>query len=207
LLCAATVSSTTAGAAVTAGSTRAVLEQLQADGQWGEAELASGRVRAFRVLEVSADSVVVNEIIGALHERRAQYGLQAIHSVRPLGLRRIPLRPAPYRPRRSPVLALGLETLVPGAGYFYAGEARQGYALIAVSAAAVATGVATGKDGAAGWIPFIVWTKVASLLHLSDQVSAMNAARESGPAAGVPGQRLPRQGAVPGLSAGVRIAF
>ena len=171
--------------------------------------LASGGVRAIRVLALGADSVLVTEIVGALYERRAHYPVQAVQSVRVLGPRRIPLRPAPYRPRRSAAVALGLETLVPGAGYLYTGEARQGYALMLATGAAVATGLVTGKDGAAGWLPFAVWTKVASLLHLSDQLKAISAPGESrpGPAAGASARRSRQQGVLPLLSARVRLAL
>ena len=37
----------------------------------------------------------------------------------------------------------------------------------------------TGKDGAAGWVPIGAWTKLASLLHLRDQVRAINAFHDS----------------------------
>jgi hypothetical protein len=38
------------------------------------------------------------------------------------------------------------------------------------------TAFATGEDGAAGWLPFAAWTKVASLAQLRDQVNADNGA-------------------------------
>jgi hypothetical protein len=38
----------------------------------------------------------------------------------------------------------------------------------------VATAVATGEDGAAGWAPLSAWVKVASLFQLRDTVQAIN---------------------------------
>jgi hypothetical protein len=71
-------------------------------------------------------------------------------------------------------VALGLELVIPGAGFFYLGESRQGYAMLAMSVAAVATAVGTGPDGAAGWVPMAAWVKVASLAQVRDEARARN---------------------------------
>jgi hypothetical protein len=70
--------------------------------------------------------------------------------------------------------ALLLETLVPGAGYLSIGQPRSGLILAGVGALAVGTGIATGKAGAAGWVPICCWLKLASLADLWDQVRAIN---------------------------------
>ncbi|MFH1571522.1 MAG: hypothetical protein ABIL09_26255 [Gemmatimonadota bacterium] len=163
-------------ATAAAGDTRGALEQLQRDDLWGEARLQGGAVRPVRVLSLGTDSVRVCEVIGALQERAATYGLDQIETLRPLGAHRLAPNPAPFAGRRSTPVALGLELLVPGGGYFYTGDSRQAWSLLAFSSAAAATGYLTGKDGAAGWVPFLVWTKFASLTQLYDQVSALNAA-------------------------------
>jgi hypothetical protein len=118
----------------------------------------------------------VREVIGALHVRPAVYRVADIRSAREIGVRRIPQRTAPYRASRSTPLALGLEVVIPGAGFFYAGDARQGYTMLGFTALVVGTAITTGKDGAAGWLPFAAWTRLASLAHLRDQVNADNAA-------------------------------
>lgn len=162
------------------GDVRQTLSELQQCEVWGEARLRDGAVRPVRVLFLSADSVWVQEVVGALHERPATYGLKEIESLRVLGQYRIPRNPAPYRGPRSTWTALGLELVVPGGGFFYIGQPRQGWSLLAFSAAAVATAGLTGKDGAAGWVPFAVWTKAAALAQVRDEVAALNAAHDAG---------------------------
>ena len=68
--------------------------------------------------------------------------------------------------------------LTSGLGYLYIGEFHQGFMLMGVSTIAVTTAIATGEDGAAGWVPISAWIKVASLLHLRDEVQAMNHAAD-----------------------------
>ena len=156
-----------------------ILEKMAAEESWGEVVLKSGKVRAIQVLSIEGEEISVREVIGALHERPATYSLDQFHSLRELGNRRIAMRPGAFRPRRSLVAALAFETLIPGGGFFYIGESRQGFGLLLFSAAAVTTGILTGKDGAAGWVPIGAWTKLASLLHLGDQVRAINAFHDS----------------------------
>ena len=156
----------------------ATLEKIAEDESWGEVVLKSGKVRAIRVVAIEGEEISVREVIGALHERPATYSLDQFHSIRELGSRRIPIRLAAYQPRRSLVAALTIETLIPGGGFFYIGESRQGFSLLLFSAAAVATGILTGRDGAAGWVPIGVWAKFGSLLHLRDQVQAINSYHE-----------------------------
>ena len=156
----------------------ATLKKIAADQSWGEVVLKSGKVRAIQVVAIEGEEISVREVIGALHERPATYSLDQFHSIRELGSRRIAMSPAAYQPRRSLVAALTIETLIPGGGFFYIGEPRQGISLLLFSAAAVATGILTGKDGAAGWVPVGVWTKFGSLLHLRDQVQAINSYHE-----------------------------
>lgn len=166
---------------------RPVLERLQADGHWGEIVLAPGLVRQVRVTALGADTVAVREVIGPLQVRTAAYAVADIRSVREIGPHRIARRLAPYRPAKSVRTALALELVLPGFGYFYAGHTRQGYALLGVAALAGATAAATGKDGAAGWVPIAAWTKVGSLLHLRDEVNAANGALEDRAAEGAAG--------------------
>ena len=153
----------------------ATLEKMAAEESWGEVVLKSGKVRAIQVVSIEGEEISVREVIGALHERPATYSLDQFHSLRELGSHRIPMRPGAFQPRRSLVAALAIETLVPGGGFLYIGESRQGFGLLLFSAAAVTTGILTGKDGAAGWVPIGAWTRLASLLHLRDQVRAINA--------------------------------
>jgi len=160
-----------------AGDTRQILAQLQEDDEWGEVRLRVGDRRPVRVLYLSGDSVRVQEVIGALHERPAMYGLNEIESVRVLGPYRLARTPAPYQGSKSTATALGLELVVPGGGFFYIGKPRQGWSLLAFAAAAVATGALTGEDGAAGWVPLALWVKGASLAQVRDEVAAMEAAR------------------------------
>ena len=144
---------------------RPVLERLQSEGLWGEITLEAGAMRQVRVEALGADTVSVQEVIGPLQLRPAAYPLAHIRSAREIGVHRIPRQMAPYRP--------------PGFGYFYAGEYGQRYAMVGVTAIAGGTAWATGRSGAAGWIPLLAWTKVASLLHLRDQVRAANAVHQA----------------------------
>ncbi len=161
------------------GKIRETLRKLHDEDLWGEVILQRGGSRDIKVLSIQGDTVAVREVVGALHERPAVYMVADFRSVRELGTHRISQRRAAYNPSRSMFKALLLEAVVPGGGYFYSGENRQGAALLVFSAAAVATAWATGKDGAAGWLPLAAWTKVASMLHLKDQISAGNLSREA----------------------------
>lgn len=150
------------------------LKRIQANQTWGEVELESGSVRVFKVMEISEEKVKVQEIVSALQERSAIYSIKEFKAIRELGKNRIAMRSSHYRSSRSRIGALAVETLVPGGGYFYIGESRQGISMVMFTAAAVLTGLITGKDGAAGWIPLAAWTKIGSLLHLNDEVVAIN---------------------------------
>ncbi len=156
----------------------ATLEKMAAEESWGEVVLKSGKVRAIQVVSIEGEEISVREVVGALHERPATYSLDQLHSIRELGNRRIAMRPAAYQPRRSLLAALLIETPIPGGGFFYIGESRQGFSLLLFSAAAAGTGFLAGREGAAGWVPIVAWTKLASLLHLRDQVGAINAYHE-----------------------------
>ena len=158
---------------------RALLERLESEGLWGEITLEPGVMRQVRVESLGADTVSVREVIGPLQARPAVYPLEAIRSAREIGPLRIPRQMAPYRPPRSTALAFAIEAVLPGFGYFYAGEFGQGFSLLGVTALAGGTAWATGRDGAAGWLPLLAWTKVASLLHLRDQVRAANAVHQA----------------------------
>ncbi len=160
------------------GKIRETLRKLHDEDLWGEVILQRGGSRDIKVLSIQGDTVAVREVVGALHERPAVYMVADFRSLRELGTHRISQRRAAYNPGRSMLKAL-LLNIVPGGGYFYSGENRQGAALLVFSAAAVATAWATGKDGAAGWLPLAAWTKVASMLHLKDQISAGNQSREA----------------------------
>ena len=157
---------------------RPVLERLQSEGLWGEITLEAGSMRQVRVEALGADTVSVQEVIGPLQLRPAAYPLAHIRSAREIGVHRIPRQMAPYRPPKWTGLAVAIEAVLPGFGYFYAGEYGQGYAMVGVTAIAGGTAWATGRSGAAGWIPLLAWTKVASLLHLRDQVRAANAVHQ-----------------------------
>ena len=161
------------------GKIRETLKKLHDEDLWGEVILQRGGTRDIKVLSIQGDTVAVREVVGALHERQAVYTVAEFRSLRELGAYRISQRRAAYTPRKSMFWGLLVEAAVPGGGYFYTGENRQGAALLLFSGAAVATGLATGKDGAAGWVPLAVWTKVASLLHLKDQISASNQSQEA----------------------------
>ena len=172
-------------AATKVDQVRDKLVRLQENDLWGEAMLAGGQIRSIKVDSLSSDSVAVNEVLGALQRHAAVYALADIRSLRELGVHRIPLRRAPYRSPKSMIAALGLEILVPGGGYFYLGESRQGLALLGFASAAVATAFATRKDGIAGWAPIVTWVKIASLLHLGDEVDALNRSYQEGVALGL----------------------
>ncbi len=200
-----------APAAGNAGKVKDKLDKLQEEDLWGEAVLEGGRIRSIKVDSLSADSVSVREVLGPLQERPAVYALSEIRSLRELGSHRIPLRRAPYQGRKSMIIALTLEILPAagglgyyyrdesgkdlvllgsviapsGLGYFYAGESRQGLALLGFAAAISATGIATKKDGVAAWVPLGAWVKIGSLLHLYDQIKAVNAVHREGIAVGL----------------------
>ena len=158
---------------------RTVLEKLESEALWGEITIEPGVMRQVRVEALGADTVSVREVIGPLQARPAVYPLAAIRSAREIGLHRIPRQMAPYRPPKSATLAFAIEAVLPGFGYFYAGEVGQGLSLLGVTGVAAGTAWVTGRAGAAGWIPLLAWTKVASLLHLRDQVRAANAVHEA----------------------------
>ena len=164
-----------AAAAMDAEEVRGLLEKMARDGAWGEAVFEDGRVRSFRVESIEADSVAVVEVIGALQERPEVYALGEFRSLRELGAQRVQPRYAAFQPQKSGLVALVLEAVVPGAGYFYIGQQKQALALLGLTAAAVGTAFATGEDTAAGWGPISVWIKISSLTNLRDQVRAINA--------------------------------
>jgi hypothetical protein len=159
---------------------RNTLEKLRDQDLWGEVVLDQGRVRQIRVQSISGDTVSVREVVGPFQERGAMYTLSQFHAVRELGDFRISQRRSAYRPEKSLLTGLLFEIAVPGGGYYYAGETKQAFVLVLVSAAAAATAIKTGSDGAAGWVPVMAWTKVASLLHLADEIGASNAAHGPG---------------------------
>lgn len=175
-----------AGAAADPEELKNGLLQLKYAGRWGELHLEGGAVRAVQVDSLYGDSVAVSEVVGPLYEHRAVYKLTHIESLRDLGPHRIPLSSGPPGPHRSLVTALVLETILPGGGYFYVGQSGMGWKLLGVAAAAAGTAVATGKEGAAGWAPMLVWIKLATFLQLREEVAAVNAAGGSLGAALVP---------------------
>ena len=164
-----------AGAAMEVEQVRELLQKLQDDEVWGEAVFADGRVRSFRIVVQAEESVEVVEVVGALQERPATYALNEFRSLRELGEYRIQPRRAAFQPKKSALVAYVFEAVVPGAGYFYIGQNKQGLALLGLTAIAAGTAFATGEDGAAGWVPISVWIKISSLTNLRDQVSAINA--------------------------------
>ena len=157
---------------------RNLLRHLEANDLWGEAVLEGGRIRDIKIDSLAGDSVIVREVVGALHQRRAVYPLTAINSLRQLGAQRIPPSPTPWRGQMSLPLAMIAE-MIPGFGYYYIGEFRQGLVLQAFTALAAGAVLATGEKGAAGWAPLAVWIRVGSLLHLWDEVKALNQAARS----------------------------
>ncbi len=182
-------------AAMAAEQVRSLLQEMQAEAAWGEAVFTDGRVRSLRVQELAADSVAVVEVVGALQEREAAYALAEIRSLRTLGPQRIQVRHAAYQQPKSGLLAFLLEIPVPGAGYFYIGEHKQGLALMGLTVAAIGTASLTGADTAAGWVPLSAWVKIASLAHLRDQVQAINMLAKNVELGALPG----REAAVPAL--------
>lgn len=163
-----------------ADTLRAGLQRLQIQGGWGEIELDAGQTREVQVAGLAGDTVQVREVLGPLMERPAVYSLAQIRTLRELGAQRIPLRRAAYLPPKSTPLALGMELVVPGAGYFYADQPRQGLVLLALTGVAVGTGLLAGKDGQAGWVPLALWVKVASLVNLHAELGGINAAAVEG---------------------------
>jgi hypothetical protein len=97
-------------AEIEAGELRSLLGHLQADGLWGEATFAGGRVRSLKVEHVGEDSVSVTEIFGPLQHQAATYALADFNSLRELGPQRIQSRHAAYRSSKSMLSALFLET-------------------------------------------------------------------------------------------------
>ena len=154
------------------------LERLRAQDLWGEAVLSKGGVRQIKVVSVQGDTVQVREVVGPFQEMPATYSLGDFHTLRELGHYRISQRRSAYRPPRSLATALLLELVIPGGGNYYAGETKQAFTLVLFSAGAVVTAVTTGEDGAAGWVPVLVWTKVASMFHLADEIQAINTTHE-----------------------------
>ena len=164
-----------AGAAMEVEQVRGLLEKIQNDETWGEAVFTDGRVRSFRVAAMAEDSVEVVEVVGALQERPAAYSMNEFRSLRELGKYRIQPRRAAFQPQKSGFTAYLLEAVVPGAGYFYIGQKKQGLALLGLTAIAASTAFATGESAAAGWVPILTWIKISSLTNLRDQVRAINA--------------------------------
>ena len=178
-----------AEAAMETEKVRGLLEKMQAEEAWGEAVFTDGRVRSLRVQEIEADSVAVVEVVGALQEREAAYALAEFRSLRTLGTQRIQSRRAAFQQSKSGLLAFLLELPVPGAGYFYIGEHKQGLALMGLTVTAVGTAFLTGADTAAGWVPLSAWIKIASLFHLRDQVQSINKVAKSVELGALPGSK------------------
>ena len=168
------------GLFLAASSTRAddalveSLVRLQEQGLWGEAIVGDGKLRQIKVHTISGDSVFVREVIGPFQLMNAMYLVGDFRSLRELGAHRIALRGSTYRSQKSMLTGLLLELGLPGSGYYYTGEHRQALAVALISAAALAAGIQTGEDGAVGWIPVLTWTRIASLLHLADEIGAAN---------------------------------
>ena len=157
---------------------RDLLRHLQENDLWGEAVLEGGRIRDIKVDSLAVDSVIVREVVGALHQRRAVYPLSGINSLRQLGARRIPPAQMSWQGSYSLPAAMIVE-MFPGAGYYYIGEFRQGLVLQAFTTVVAGVVWATGWKGAAGWAPLAAWVRVGSLLHLWDEVKALNQASRS----------------------------
>ena len=158
-----------------AADVTAELDSLRIRGEWGELALTNGLVRQVQVDTIEGQQVMLQEVIGALHMRPATYALSDVRSVRPLGPRRIQARMAARPSAPSLPLTLGLELIIPGAGYFHAGEGDQGWRILLASLAIGATAVTMGENGAAVWIPLGTWLKLYSLHHLADEVRASQA--------------------------------
>ena len=193
------LSPTTGRADMEPDEVKALLLELQERQTWGEAMLHGGRVRSIKVDTVAGDTVAVTQVLGAFHQRPGQYTLSEFRSLRELGQHRIAQRRAPYRGRKSMTLALALETAIPGSGYLYAGQTRQGLVLMGVAAGVIGVAVATEKDGAAGWVPFSAWIKFSSLINLRDEVGALNQQRDIGGGLGL--------GAVAGEAPGMQLRW
>ena len=157
----------------------AELDSLRIQDSWGEIGFESGQMRQAKVTAVQDSTVTLTEVIGALHERPATYSLAEVQSVRALGPRRLQPRMSPRQGAPSMPLALGLELLIPGAGYYQTGNGSQGLKVFLASAVLGATALASGSDTAAAWIPFGVWLKLYSLGNLADEVRAAGAVQEA----------------------------
>ena len=162
-------------AAPPADDARTVLARLQQGRLWGELVLTDGRIRQVKVEGLSGDTLAVREVVGPLQERLAWYRWDQVVSARELGPTRLPAAPAVVASRHSLAGNLLLEAVVPGAGYLRIGQPRQAFTRLGLAVAAVGTGLATGKAGAAGWAPACVWLELAALADLRDQVRAGNA--------------------------------
>ncbi|NKB70929.1 MAG: hypothetical protein GKR89_27985 [Candidatus Latescibacteria bacterium] len=182
-----------------AAEVKALLLELQERQTWGEAMLQGGHVRSIKVNSVAGDTVAVVEVMGAFHRRPAQYTLGDFRSLRELGQHRIAQRRAPYQGRKSMTVALALEALVPGSGYLYTGQNRQGLVLMGMAAGVLGVAIATEKDGAAGWVPFAAWIKLSSLVNLAEEVQAINHQRDIGGGLGL--------GAVAGAAPGMQMRW
>jgi hypothetical protein len=151
------------------------LDSLNAQDRWGEIVFQSGKLRHAKVEAVDAEYVTLLEVVGALQVRPARYPLAEVRSVRHLGPRRIRPRMSPSRSTPSAPIALGLELLIPGAGYLYSGDTNQGWRVLLASAALGAVALSSGENSAAAWMPLGVWLKLYSLHHLADEISATRA--------------------------------
>ncbi|MBT4096611.1 MAG: hypothetical protein HOM68_26555 [Gemmatimonadetes bacterium] len=151
------------------------LDSLNTQDSWGEISFQNGKLRQVKVEAVDAEFVTLLEVVGALQIRPARYPLSEIRSVRHLGPRRIKPRMSPSRGRPSAPIALGLELLIPGAGYLYSGNTNQGWRVLLASAALGGVAMSSGENSAAAWMPLGVWLKLYSLHHLADEISATRA--------------------------------
>jgi hypothetical protein len=186
---------------------RTVLTHLQQGRLWGELVLTDGRIRQVKVDGLSGDTLAVREVVGPLQERPAWYRLDQIVSARELGPTRLPAVSVGVPSRHSLVGNLVLEAVIPGAGYLRLGQPRQALTRLGFAVAAVGTGLATGRAGAAGWAPACVWLELAALADLRDQVRAANA-RANAIERGEPqaARVLPGRGVGVGLTAGSNAA-
>ncbi|MBT3344470.1 MAG: hypothetical protein HN712_21205 [Gemmatimonadetes bacterium] len=162
-----------------AADVAAELDSLRVQASWGELAFGNGQIRQVKVDAVEDGQVMLTEVIGALHVRPATYSLNEVQSVRVLGPRRIQPRMSPRQGATSLPLVLGMELLIPGAGYFQMGEGGKGLRILLASAALGATAMASGEDTAAAWIPLGVWLKLYSLGHLADEVRADQALQDA----------------------------
>lgn len=164
-----------AAAAMPADSLVAALRRTQTMGDWATAVTAGGDSLTILVEDVYADSVAVRRRLGPLYEQPAVYALTDLRLVVPWTPAGTIAAPGHHLSLRS---AMGLELLIPGAGYLYVGDTGTALTLAGLAGLAAGTAVLTGQDGAAGWVPAMAWIKVASLLHLRDEVRARNGALE-----------------------------